>query len=362
VLSARPPWQLVTPPIAVGRDAVLHDAGRTLYATSPSDGTITAIDVRCWRVLRVYDLGADSAPQDVAVASRDHAWVTLAGSSRLVRLDLATGSTTEETDLSAFGDAEGPADLGRMIVDRDRLLVQVRRLDGSAPDGFAAPALLAVVDLATGATIDTDPARDGTQAIALAGTPPRFRMQILRPRRELLVSSTWAFFDRGGIEAIDLGTLRSKGLLVREEDGRVGADLGAFVMVRPDRGYLTFSTDLLLSSHLVQFTRSGEVGPQLHVSLDDFAPALAHDRATDRLFVPEVLGETVGVQVFDAGSGRQLSTVATPTGGPPADLLTLAKRPHARGCAAIDPPISPPGTGDGPPRVAHLPASGMQDG
>lgn len=185
VLSARPPWQLVTPPIAVGRDAVLHDAGRTLYATSPSDGTITAIDVRCWRVLRV---------------------------------------------------------------------------------------------------------------------------------------------------------------------------------LRPDRGYLTFSTDLLLSSHLVQFTRSGEVGPQLHVSLDYFAPALAHDRATDRLFVPEVLGETVGVQVFDAGSGRQLSTVATPTGGPPADLLTLAKRPHARGCAAIDPPISPPGTSDGPPRLAHLPGSGARDG
>jgi hypothetical protein len=125
---------------------------------------------------------------------------------------------------------------------------------------------------------------------------------------------------------------------------------------------LTFSTDLLLSSHLVQFTRSGEIGPQLHVSLDYFAPALAHDRATDRLFVPEVSGETVGVQVFDAGSGRQLSTVATPTGGPPSDLLTLTKRPQARGCGAIEPPTSPPSTPDGPRTLARLATRGAQDG
>jgi len=55
------------------------------------------------------------------------------------------------------------------------------------------------------------------------------------------------FFNDGGMEMIDLATIRSLGLIVREDDGVVGADLGAFVLVAPERGYLTFGADLAVS-------------------------------------------------------------------------------------------------------------------
>jgi hypothetical protein len=185
------------------------------------------------------------------------------------------------------------------------------------------------VDPKRSALVDADPSVPGVQGIALDGTPPRFRMQVVRRPTRLYVSATWAFFDAGGIEAVDLRTLRSAGLVVREADGQVGADLGAFVFTRPDRGFLTFSTDLLLSSHLNPFTLAGMVGPELHVSLDYFAPALVHEPRERAIFAPDGSFGRTGVEVFDADTGARRTTAPTPTGGPPTDLVLVAREPRA---------------------------------
>jgi hypothetical protein len=322
------PWNFLTPAIETGPGAVLHARDGALYAVSPRDGTITAIDVRSWTVLRTYELGAESQPQDIAVVPGRKAYVTLAGATGLLRLDLDTGATTEAVDLSAFADSDGIPDLGRMQVQRGRIFVQLRRIDSEDP--LAATPALAVVDVATERVVDVDLGTPGVQAIALEGTAPRFRMQIFWRTRELLVSSTGGFFDQGGIEIIDLVNLESKGLAIREEDGNVGADLGAFVRVDRNRGYLAYSTDLLLSSHLHEFTFEGGIGPQLQVALDYFTPALAHDRPTDLIFSPDGNFGSTGVRVFEADGGRELTTAAIPTSGPPQDLLLLRRTPRPR--------------------------------
>jgi len=165
----------------------------------------------------------------------------------------------------------------------------------------------------------------GVQAIELEGTAPKFKMQIVPETRRLFVSATGEAFDEGGIEMIDLDTLQSVGLAVREIDDTTGVDLGAFVMVAPDRGYLTFTTDLLLSSHLVAFSVPGGVDPTpLHTTLEYFTPVMVHDARTDTFFFPESGGPGAwGVHVFDATSGARLTTEPIATGGPPTDLALL---------------------------------------
>jgi hypothetical protein len=322
------PWAFHTAPLEVGANTVLHASGAALYAVSPTDGSLTAIDVRSWTVSRVYDLGGGSDPQDVAVGSGGRAYVTRSGATHLLRLDLGSGETTEVVDLGPFADPDGIPDLGRMTVHQGRLFVQLRRLDASEPGGFARPAALAVIDLASEQLVDADPVTPGVQPIALAGTPPRFRMQMARGTRRLFVSATGGFFDDGGVEAIDLDTLASTGLLLAEADGETGADLGAFVLVSPDRGFLTFSTDLLLSSHLVPFTFGGDVGPELHVSLDYFAPALVHERRGRLVFAPDGSFGTTGVRVFDAVTGAPRTLTSVATAGAPTDLLLLRRSPR----------------------------------
>ncbi len=324
-VGTRPPWRFRGLGIATGGDAFLHQADGQLFVGSRSAGTIAAIDRRRWQAARVYALGENSEPEDIAVTSADTAYITRRRGTRLLRLDLRSGATTESVDLSPFADDDGVPDLGTMIVDRGRLFVQIRRMNEDGPFGLAPPGYLAVVDLATEQLVDVDPQVPGVQAIELQGTAPKLRMQILPDVRRLYVSATGGFFDAGGLEVIDLGTLRSHGLIVREADGFTGADLGAFVMVTPERGYVVYSTDLDLSSHLKAFSVTGgvEPGPELHVSVGYSVPALALDRRAGTLFVPDGAFSRRGVHVFDAATGQRLRTEPVGTAGQPTDILLL---------------------------------------
>jgi len=184
-MSTLAPWDYQTPPLAGGADSVVRSAAGRAYVVSRSAGTITAVDPDTWAVLQVYPLGAGSEPLDIAVVSAQRAYVSRAGATHLLRLDLLTGATAEVVDLSMFADADGVPDLSMMAVDQGRLLVQIRRVNSSAPGGFALPAYLAVVDIASEQLIDVDPAAPGTQAIELEGTAPKHKMQIVPQTRRL---------------------------------------------------------------------------------------------------------------------------------------------------------------------------------
>jgi hypothetical protein len=115
-------------------------------------------------------------------------------------------------------------------------------------------------------------------------------------------------------------------------------DLGPFVFVTADRGYLVFSTDFDLSSHLTPFSLRGGVEPvQLHVSVGYAVPALVFDPLAGTLFVPDAgsLG-SVGVNVFDAATGDRLTPTPIAIAGQPTDLLLLRGTAGRRGGNAGD--------------------------
>jgi hypothetical protein len=323
-MRTRAPFSARARVVQGGADAVLGRAYRSqLFSLSRSAGTVVLFTTR-WRVRRTFELGADAQLEDMAVAAPCTAYLTRRTATHLLRLDLCTGATAEVIDLAAFADADGIPDLGAMVIDRGHLFVQIRRMNEEGPHGLAPPGYLAVIDLATEQLVDVDPATPGAQAITLLGTAAKHRMQIVAATRRLFVSATGAPFDAGGIEVIDLDTLRSEGLVIREADGLTGADLGPFVMITPDRGYLVFSTDFDLSSHLHRFSLSGGVEPEeLHVSVGYAVPALVHDPLADTLLLPDGVFGRQGVHVFAASTGERPTTAPIPTNGQPTDLLLL---------------------------------------
>lgn len=324
LIDVRRPWRTRTGTVPIGRDSVLRARGRMVYALSRRDGTLRVVDPHRGRTLHVVELGASSNAEDLEVVSPRRVYVTRRDASRLLRVDPTTGETREVTDLATFADADGIPDLGAMIAHRGRLYIQVRRVHPDGPEFFTKPAMIAVVDLRDDTLIDADPLRPGVQAIELAGTAPKFKMQITTSPHRLFVSATGGFFDAGGIEAVEVASLRSLGLILREEEGQAGADVGAFVMLRPDLGYLTFSTDLLLSSHLVRFVPGSVVTGELHVTLDYFVTAILHDVASRQLFLIDGGVRPAGVFVFDAASGKKATPEPIETDGFPTDAVFVA--------------------------------------
>lgn len=325
----REPWTARRAPLSLSRDSVLtYHLGR-LFVLSRAEGTLSAlVPARRGRAKGVLDVGPEGQFEDVAVTGIQRAYVTRRNANSLLRVDLRTGDAVAVADLGAFADGDGIADLGAMIEHEGRLFVQIRRFNMDAPQGLAAPGYLAVVDLATEELVDVDPNTPGVQAIELRGTSPKGRMQILPHTRQLYVSATGGFFDAGGIEVIDLDTLRSDGLIVREADGTTGADLGPFVMVTPERGFVAYSTDLDLSSHVQPFTVTTgvEVGPEMYVTVGYYMPALVYDARTDTLFVPDGAFGRQGLYAFDATTKRRRNTEPIPVdGGQPTDLLLLRR-------------------------------------
>jgi hypothetical protein len=321
-MTLEPPWAFPDRFADVETDAIVRTFGRRVFVVGRAAGTIEILHAETGEPIDRIELGKDSAPQDIAIVSKSIAYVTRANATRLLRLNPSTGRVVESTDLARFADEDGVPDLGTMAVHRGRVFVQIRRVSmGELPPEPPKP-MIAVVDGASGRIIDADPRRRGVQAIELEGTTPRNKMQIVG--RRLYVGAFGAFFDAGGIEAIDLRTLRSLGLVIREDSGTTAADLHTFVFTSRAGGFLAFSTDFALSSHLHRFTLQGGVDPVEHYVVLDYAiPHLVHWPPGNLLFLPTRDGLQLGIHVFDATTGERLTAEPVATPGVPTDLELL---------------------------------------
>jgi hypothetical protein len=98
--------------------------------------------------------------------------------------------------------------------------------------------------------------------------------------------------------------------------------MGAFVQLDGSRGWLVFSTDLLLSSHLHPYTFESGMNPfEADVLLNYFVPHMVYAPASDTLFWPE----PDGVQAFDGTTGApRAEATPLPIAGIPTDLELLA--------------------------------------
>jgi hypothetical protein len=299
---------------------ILRRFGRNLFAVNTGAGTVQRVALGRGTV-QDYDIGVESAPQDIhalpALAPR-RAYVTRRFDPFLLELDLVTGALHDALDLSPVGGG-APIALGTMERDGSRLFVQVRVEDGGTRMPGEAHGVLAVVDLVTEQLIDVDPLAPGTQGIALAGAPPRLKMQIVAGTRTLFVSATESLLDeRGGIEMVDLDALASVGFALSEETG--GSDIGGFVMTSPEEGYYVFHTDIVASTHLKHFTIASGPDPGFEIvtMLGDTVDAIAHDPARRAIYLPT--GFSWGTPGLHA-----VSTETNEVVGPLIDTLL---RPH----------------------------------
>lgn len=321
---ATAPWDFDTQSLNVAPNATLRLAASRLYAVSRTDATVSVIDPDTWTVLHTHSVGAGREPVDIAVVAPDRAYVSCADETHLLRFNPLTGEMTPAIDLSLFADADGNPELNMMALHEGRLFIQLRRID-STKFNFVSPAMIAVVDASTEQLVDANGAIPGTQAIALQGMAPKLKMQVVESTRQLWVSASGDFFDNGGIEIIDLDTLQSLGLIVHEEDGLTGADLGAFIMVTPHRGYLTFSTDFAVSSHMVEFTAIDGVlpGGALFETVGYFVPTLPHDPQSDTFFFPDGGTFPSAVHVLDADTGSHVATQVLGEQAFPTDMVII---------------------------------------
>ena len=320
MVTADPPWAFASPPLETGQDGIVHVSNGKVYHVSRAAGTVSVIDVETWTVERVIEIDAASEPRDIAVISQSVAYVTRKRSTHLLRLDLVSGAKTEVVDLSIFADIDGLPKMEMMTVFEGRLFIQLHNDEPVVPPESS---LLAVVDLGTEQVVDTDPNLVGVQAIVLQGTAPRFKMRVLPESRRLVVSATGVYADFGGIEVVDLDSLLSLGLLVREQVDQ-GRDIGPIAMISSERGAFVFSTDIVLSSHLGYFTLTNglEFGTGGDVTtLFYFVPELLYQPGVDRLYWPD----PDGLHVLAAATGELLTETPIPIAGIPTDIALISK-------------------------------------
>jgi len=319
-----PPWDFLTSPLSVNRTPTLRVADGLIYVISYPDGTIQVVDPASWTITRTYDLGAGSLPVDIAVIDDARAYVTRHSASTLLRLDLASGNTTPVVDLAPYADADGNPDMGSMAVHHGRLFIALRRAPAMGGSFPALPGLVAVMDLATDQLIDAEPTQPGVQAIALEGFGPKRKMFFVPNTNRLLLTASAEDLVEGGVEQIDPLSLTTAGLVVRGGDGTTGLDIHTAVMVTPQVGYLTYTTDFALSSHVARFTDAGDVDEQLVMENISYEmPALTWNPDGNTLWIPQAGGDPPGVRVFDAASGTELTTQLIATSGPPTDIVVL---------------------------------------
>lgn len=310
VVAADAPNAFVAPPVQVSGDGVMRFADGVLYHVSRAAGELTRLTPGTDGGLSAETtaIGADYELRDMALVSPTTAWLSARARDFLVRVDLTSGVITNGLDLRPLGVAPGVLTPERMLVHEGRVYVQLRRLMGSNQTSF-----VAVIDLGTESIVDADPVAPGPQAIALAGTEPRHKMQVVPGTRRLMVSATGALLDDGGIETIDLDTLTSEGVLLGDDDGFPTNDFGPFVMISPTRGWFSGATSIVESSHLFPVDLSNPQ-PTVAVGNEIFftAPHVVHDPVTNRIFwpIPD------GLRYYDATTGVEapLSPAPIPTG------------------------------------------------
>jgi hypothetical protein len=95
-------------------------------------------------------------------------------------------------------------------------------------------------------------------------------------------------------------------------------------LVEPNRGYLVFTTDLTISSHMTSFSLlDGVSDVNLHTEVDFLAPDLAYDAASETLFFPSSGFADPGIHVFDATTGQRLNAEVVAAEGRPTDLAMI---------------------------------------
>ncbi len=269
-----------------------------------------------------YTTGNGSNPHDVEVvasAGSDAgiAWVTRYEPpyDDVALVDLDDGALVGNVDLTPY--ARNPDGLPRA----DQILAQAGLLYVTLED-----ANRNFTTFETGRVVVIDPARREVAAVIdLSGQNP-FEALLYAPSTGLIYVGLAGIFPgirpqalTGGIEVIDPATLRSRGLLVDDDD--LGGNVSAIAIVSATRGYAVVS-DASFHTRIRQFdTTTGAVLGTIYET-SDLISSMTDDGDGD-LLVAERSGFAPRLLIFDGEDGRALAAV--PLAIPPLSLAVLTR-------------------------------------
>jgi DNA-binding beta-propeller fold protein YncE len=239
-----------------------------------------------------------------------------------------TGATLDTISLAAFADGDHLPEMARLALIGNHLFVAVQRLDrlnGYAPTAYS---LVIVIDTETNTVLDVDPSTPGTQGITLTAKNPVTTFSYVPESGRLLIGCAGKFLQNdGGIEAIDVNTLQSLGLISTE--AQLGGDIGDLEWYSPTHSYAIVS-NASFDASLVSFNpatgdRLGTVRSPGGFSLPDCA---IDDRG--EIYVADNGFTSAGLYVYRAGTD---ALIAGPldTGLPPNQIAFDQARDEVAG-------------------------------
>jgi len=299
--------------VSVHSDATLRVYGGLIYVINRfGQDNIQVIDPLAGYATRIqFSTGNGSNPQDIAFASPGKAYISRYGSPSVLIVDPRTGNERGTISLAPLADADGLPEMSRMALVGPWLFVACQRLTNFAPDN---PGVVAVIDTRTDRLADQEPITPGIQGIALAGRNP-FTDFVYDPgSRELWIGCVGAFgVADGGIERIDVTTLRSLGFAITE--AAIGGDVLDIAWNGPAHSYAIVS-DASFANRLVSWNAT--TGAVIGTVYAPGGPTLPDCEVNElgELFVCDNRLTAPGVRIFRAGAD---TLIAGPlgTGLPP---------------------------------------------
>jgi len=239
--SPDPAWaaQVVSPdPAAVSSGDHIFVLNRLNY------DTISVLDMN-YELINQYSVTDSSCgtsnPHDIAVVSKDEAYVSMYECTDLWIINPLTGEKKGAIDLSSYADPDGIPEMSGMLLLGSTLYVAVQRLDRNAGYNWDPHETGLLV------MIDTD-TKSVSGEIELQGKNPVTDVLYSDSLQAIIIGSEGSHFDvgdEGGIEAVDPVSSASLGFLI-DETG-LGGNLGDFAILSAGRGYATITTNDLRS-------------------------------------------------------------------------------------------------------------------
>ncbi|MDE3001111.1 MAG: hypothetical protein OXU79_18700 [Gemmatimonadota bacterium] len=284
--------------------------------------------------LTQYSTGNGSNPHDIAFVSEEKAYISRYERTQLLIVNPVTGDSLGSVDLSTFADADGLPETSQLALYGGHLFAVCHRLDrenGWVPTEFST---IAVIDVKTDQLVDADPAAEGTQGIEMTSKNPA---GAARRGSKWIVNAvnTYSDLTDGGIEVIDLTTLRSEGVVL--DEAAVGGNLSSLVMTSDSDGYAVVTDENFVNTVKRLDLAMLSVSPGLSGLSGGFVPGLGV--FGQRLYVLDQgsFGDpaSAGIKVYDVSTD---ALVAGPisTGLPPSSIAFVGSVADFDGDCVVD--------------------------
>jgi hypothetical protein len=309
--------------LTIHSDAVVRTYKDKVYVINRlgQDNVIVLDKSDLSKPLTQYSTGNGTNPQDIAFVSESKAYISRYGHQHLLVVNPVTGDSLGHVDLSAFADADGIPEMAQMTIYDNHLFVACQRLDqnnGFVPTDFS---LIAVVDVTTDQVVDQDATIPANQGILMASANTS---EAARWGTKWVLSNvkTFGSLTDGGLEVINLVTLKSEGVAIGEL--ALGGNVNALAMGSGNKGYVVVS-DANFANLVVGFDLATKV---VSTNLSDLSGGYVPGLGVfdQRLYVLDRGSfsdpTSGGVKVFDVKT-NQLIAGPINTGLPPLAIAFL---------------------------------------